>query len=92
MPGSSPGPVRPESSQGVLDEVLVGPALIARKPVGDDGCQLDERLPRVPLQPIQVDLGAFFEVLARYSVADLVKARPNIAAILGISQTQPAAA
>lgn len=37
-------------------------------------------------------LGAFFEVLARYSIADLVKARPNIAAILGISQTQPAAA
>ncbi|MGN6464791.1 MAG: iron-responsive transcriptional regulator RirA [Rhizobiaceae bacterium] len=37
-------------------------------------------------------LGAFFEVLARYSIADLVKARPNIAAILGISQAQPAAA
>jgi Rrf2 family iron-responsive transcriptional regulator len=36
-------------------------------------------------------LGAFFEVLARYSIDDLVKARPNIAAILGIAQAKSAA-
>jgi Rrf2 family iron-responsive transcriptional regulator len=37
-------------------------------------------------------LGAFFEVLSRYSIDDLVKARPNIATILGISQLRSAAA
>jgi Rrf2 family iron-responsive transcriptional regulator len=29
-------------------------------------------------------LGAFFAVLERYSIADLVKARPNVRALLGI--------
>jgi Rrf2 family iron-responsive transcriptional regulator len=37
-------------------------------------------------------LGAFFDVLAGYSIDDLVKARPNIAMILGISQLKSAAA
>jgi Rrf2 family iron-responsive transcriptional regulator len=37
-------------------------------------------------------LGAFFEVLSRYSIDDLVKARPNIATVLGIPLLKSAAA
>jgi Rrf2 family iron-responsive transcriptional regulator len=36
-------------------------------------------------------LGAFFEVLAGYSIEDLVRARPNIASILGIPPAKSAA-
>ena len=42
--------------------MLVGSALIARKTVGDNSCQLDQRFAGFPLQPVQVDLGALFEV------------------------------
>ncbi|RCS24284.1 iron-responsive transcriptional regulator RirA [Phyllobacterium salinisoli] len=34
-------------------------------------------------------LGAFFEVLAKYSIADLVKARPNVRMLLGLDELQP---
>jgi len=34
-------------------------------------------------------LGAFFDVLAKYSIADLVKARPNVRALLGLDELQP---
>ncbi|PRD40651.1 transcriptional regulator [Phyllobacterium phragmitis] len=34
-------------------------------------------------------LGAFFEVLAKYSIADLIKARPNVRALLGIEEFEP---
>ena len=36
-------------------------------------------------------LNAFFEVLMRHSIDDLVKARPNINALLGIDQLAPRA-
>jgi len=41
-----------------------------------DGCGLSEALRKA--------LGAFFEVLASYSIRDLVDARPNMRALLGI--------
>ncbi|KXF77427.1 hypothetical protein ATN84_08575 [Paramesorhizobium deserti] len=34
-------------------------------------------------------LGAFFEVLAKYSIADLVKARPNVRSLLGLDELRP---
>lgn len=34
-------------------------------------------------------LGAFFEVLAKYSIADLIKARPNVRMLLGLDELQP---
>ncbi|WP_420962094.1 iron-responsive transcriptional regulator RirA [Brucella sp. IR073] len=37
-------------------------------------------------------LGAFFEVLAKYSIADLVKARPNVRSLLGLEELQQLAA
>lgn len=36
-------------------------------------------------------LGAFFDVLAQYSIDDLVKARPSINFLLGLENKQPAA-
>ncbi|PWV97490.1 BadM/Rrf2 family transcriptional regulator [Hoeflea marina] len=36
-------------------------------------------------------LGAFFDVLADYSIDDLVKARPSINFLLGLDEKQPAA-
>jgi Rrf2 family protein len=36
-------------------------------------------------------LGAFFEVLAGYSIEDLVRSRPSINFLLGLEQEQPAA-
>lgn len=36
-------------------------------------------------------LGAFFEVLAKHSIEDLVKARPNVRSLLGIEELRPAA-
>lgn len=36
-------------------------------------------------------LGAFFDVLAGYSIDDLVKARPSINFLLGLDEKQPAA-
>lgn len=36
-------------------------------------------------------LGAFFDVLAGYSIDDLVKARPSINFLLGLEEKQPAA-
>ncbi|GAB1582150.1 iron-responsive transcriptional regulator RirA [Phyllobacterium phragmitis] len=34
-------------------------------------------------------LGAFFDVLAKYSIADLVKARPNVRSLLGLDELRP---
>lgn len=36
-------------------------------------------------------LGAFFEVLQRFTIDDLVKARPNVRSLLGIDELQPRA-
>jgi Rrf2 family transcriptional regulator, iron-responsive regulator len=46
-----------------------------------DSCALNEALRKA--------LGAFFEVLESYSIDDLVKARPNVRALLGIDTLQP---
>ncbi|GGA85166.1 Rrf2 family transcriptional regulator [Brucella endophytica] len=37
-------------------------------------------------------LGAFFEVLAKYSISDLVQARPNVRTLLGLEELQQLAA
>jgi len=50
-----------------------------------DGCGLNEALRKA--------LGAFFEVLASYTIRDLVDARPNMRDLLGLDlQRAPAAA
>jgi Rrf2 family iron-responsive transcriptional regulator len=49
-----------------------------------DSCALNEALRKA--------LGAFFEVLEGYTIADLVKARPAIRSLLGIEDLKPAAA
>lgn len=36
-------------------------------------------------------LGAFFEVLAKHSIEDLIKARPNVRELLGIQEIRPTA-
>jgi Rrf2 family transcriptional regulator, iron-responsive regulator len=46
-----------------------------------DSCSLNEALRKA--------LGAFFEVLASYTVADLVAARPTVRALLGIDMLPP---
>jgi Rrf2 family transcriptional regulator, iron-responsive regulator len=46
-----------------------------------DSCSLNSALREA--------LGAFFEVLAKYSIADLVKTRPNVRALLGLEELQP---
>lgn len=48
-----------------------------------DSCSLNSALRKA--------LGAFFDVLAEYSIEDLVKSRPSISFLLGIENTQPAA-
>lgn len=45
-----------------------------------DGCGLNEALRKA--------LGAFFEVLAGYTIRDLVDARPNMRGLLGIEQPE----
>ncbi len=47
-----------------------------------DGCGLNEALRNA--------LGAFFEVLASYSIRDLVEARPNMRNLLGIEELSQA--
>ncbi len=48
-----------------------------------DSCALNEALRKA--------LGAFFEVLAGYSIADLVNARPSMRGLLGIEEMMPRA-
>ncbi|MBW3096176.1 iron-responsive transcriptional regulator RirA [Pseudohoeflea coraliihabitans] len=48
-----------------------------------DSCALNSALRKA--------LGAFFAVLAEYSIDDLVKARPSINFLLGLTEDQPAA-
>jgi len=48
-----------------------------------DSCALNSALRKA--------LGAFFDVLASYSIEDLVKARPSINFLLGLDEQQPAA-
>jgi len=48
-----------------------------------DSCALNEALRKA--------LGAFFEVLASYSIDDLVKARPAMRSLLGIEELAPRA-
>jgi Rrf2 family iron-responsive transcriptional regulator len=36
-------------------------------------------------------LGAFFAVLERYTIADLIEARPNVRSLLGIDELEPRA-
>ncbi len=49
-----------------------------------DSCAVNEALRKA--------LGAFFEVLEGYTIADLVKTRPHIREMLGIDEPAPAAA
>lgn len=49
-----------------------------------DSCSLNSALRKA--------LGAFLEVLASYSIEDIVRSRPNIAALLGISEQRRTAA
>jgi Rrf2 family iron-responsive transcriptional regulator len=48
-----------------------------------DSCALNEALRKA--------LGAFFDVLASYSIDDLVKARPSMRSLLGIEEMAPRA-
>ncbi len=49
-----------------------------------DSCSLNEALRKA--------LGAFFEVLEGYTIAELVAAKPSMRSLLGIEETEPAAA
>lgn len=49
-----------------------------------DSCALNEALRKA--------LGAFFDVLASYTIDDLVKARPSMRSLLGIEHFEPRAA